>query len=118
MEMLTDDMMLMVDLRPKYQSVKMLLLWQCKFRKLELRIMIMLCHFSVLGKILRLHVPLFMTWLCYTSGTIQNEFKSKNVLQIWPWSNCLNKLRKTANLSFSVFFMEVKNAHITSHVFP
>ena len=80
--------------------------------------MIMLFHFSILGKILRFHVPLFMTWLCYTSGTIQNEFKPKKVLQIWPWSNCLNKLRKTANLSFSVLFMEVKNAHITGHVFP
>ena len=47
-----------------------------------------------------------------------NDFKPKKVLQIWPWSNCLNKLRKTANLSFSVYLMEVKNAHITGHVFP
>ena len=36
MEMLMDDMMLMVDLRPKYQSVKILLLWQYRFRKLEI----------------------------------------------------------------------------------
>ena len=70
--------------------------------------------FSV-RKILLFHAPLFMTWLCYTSATIQNEFKTQNVLQIWPWSNCLNKYakRQTYHSPYTLWRLRTHTSQVT-----